>query len=92
MKPLQFQADSPKISGPRRCVNTDPALDINQTLGGPVMPDCTGNIRADDSASNPEHAPPNGGETLPRAGQAIARSIAAEVARLVRERRGAAHG
>ena len=32
--------------------NAQRPLDINQTLGGPVMPDYVGNIGSDESASN----------------------------------------
>jgi len=37
---------------PEGAGNTDEPLDINQTLGGPVMPDYVGNIGSDESASN----------------------------------------
>lgn len=68
-------------SGPEGASNTTPALDINQTLGGPVMP-VARHYTDSAPADNPEQ-PENTWRTI---GEVIARDIAPEIARRVREK------
>lgn len=68
-------------NGPRKRANADPALDTRTYGGGPTMPENTGKLQQNDSASNPEHL-----GTWQQVGEVIARQIAPEVARRVRER------